>query len=81
MPAEHAGLLSREVHATELQELAVLAESQQIACFGQDGQGIDWADAGDCNEQFVVRVIGQEFDGPRLELVALANQASVLGQH
>lgn len=46
LAAEHVGLHGCEIHATELQDLAVMAETARIAGLRQDGQGIDRADTG-----------------------------------
>ncbi|PRY26922.1 hypothetical protein CLV78_1011027 [Aliiruegeria haliotis] len=81
LSSEHAGLHGCEVHAAELQELAVMAETAQIASFGQDGHGVDRTDAGNGCQQLVVWVIGQKLDSPRLDLIALSNPAALIGQH
>ncbi len=81
LAAEHAGLDSGEVHAAELQELAVMPEAAQITGLSQNGQGVDRPDPGDGGQQLVVGMIGQKLDGPRLDLIALSNQTAPFGQH
>jgi hypothetical protein len=69
------------MHAAELQELAMVPETAQIAGFGQDGHGVDRANAGDGRHELVVREIAEPFDGPRLDLIALADQAAPFGRN
>lgn len=78
LTAEHAGLDSGEVHATELQELPMMPEPTQVTGLGQDGHGVDRADAGNGRQQLVIWQIGEQFDGPGLDLVALPDKASAL---
>src|SRR5262245_54761662 len=50
LAAEHAGLVCRRIEATELQELAMVAETAQVAGFSQDGERDDGSDAGQLAE-------------------------------
>src|SRR6056297_238493 len=81
LAAEHAGLHGREIHAAKLQKLPVMPEPAQVAGLGQDGHRIDRADAGNGRQQLIVGQVGQQLDGPRFDLIALADKASTLGEH
>src|SRR6056297_1944831 len=54
LAAEHAGLHGREVHAAELQKLAMMAEAAQVTGLGQNEHGVDRADAGNGRQQLIV---------------------------
>ena len=47
----------------------------------QDGQCVDWHDAGNGAQQQIVGPIAQQFDRPIFDGIALADQASAFGQH
>ena len=74
-----AGLLSGEIEAAELQELAMMAEAAQVAGFGKDGHCIDRTDAWDLAQALVVGVLAEQVVGLSLDLVALTDQATSLG--
>ena len=71
-------MLGGQIEATELQELTVMAEAAQVAGLGQDGQGVDRADAGDAAQQLVVGALRQEGVGRSLDRVALPYEATHL---
>jgi hypothetical protein len=76
--AEHAGLDGGQIHAAELQKLAVMVEAAQIASLGQNGQRIDRSDPGNRAQQLIIRMVGQQFDGAVLDGIALRIKASTL---
>ncbi len=55
-----------------------MAEAAQVAGLGQDGQGVDRADAGDAAQQLVVGALRQEGVGCGLDRVALPYEATHL---
>ena len=59
----------------------MVTQPAQVTGLGQDGECVDRADAGDGLQPLVVGVPGQHGLGTGLDLVALADQASPLGQH
>lgn len=69
------------MHAAELQELPMMPEPTQVASLGQDGHGVDRADAGNGRQQLIVGQIRQQLDGPRLNHIALSDQAATFGQY
>ena len=76
-----AGLDSCQIHAAELQELAVMTEPPQVTGLGQNSQCVDRPDPGNGAQQQIIRTLGQQFDRPIFDGVALPDQASALGQH
>ena len=58
----------------------MVSKAAQILGFGQDGESVDRANAGDCPEPVVVGVLGRHQLGAALDLVTLADQAASLRQ-
>ena len=68
-----------EIKATELQELAVVAEAAQVAGLGQDGERVDRPDAGNLLQAPEVGMLPEQLARHRLDRVALADQMPCLG--
>ena len=79
--AKHAGLDGGQIHAAELQKLPLMMEPPQVPGLGQDRQSVDRPDAGNGAQQLIVMALGQQFDRPIFDDIALADQASPFGLH
>ncbi len=79
--AEQARLLRRQIEATELEELTMMAEAAQIAGFSQDGERQDGANAGDLLQALEVGVVLEMESGPLFELIAQLAKSDHLTQH
>ena len=81
LAAELSRLMSGEIEAAKLQELAVMAEAPEIAGFGEDSQSVDGADAGDLLQARIIGMIAQQRLGGRFNSVTLANETEPLLNH
>ena len=81
LASECAGLDGCKVHPTKLEELPVRPEAAQVASLSQDGQGVDRPDPRDGCQQLIVVVGLEKLNSTILNLIALCDQATPLGEN
>ena len=59
----------------------MMPKAAQVAGLGQDGHGVDRADAGNGRQKLIVGQIGEKLDGSSLDLVALPDQATAFREN
>ena len=79
LASELTGLIGCEIETAELQELSMMAKAAEIAGLREHGQRSDRSDARDLPEALVIRIGCQYHMSLLFDQVALADQASSLG--
>lgn len=81
LTTEAAGLVRRQIEATELQELTIVSEATQIAGFGKNRQGMDRPDARKLAKPPVIGMVAEQLLCLTFYRIAMADKLAHLLNH